>query len=319
MNKPIWKAPSDTNDYIDGGVFCARYKKQSGNKNIRWRNTMNVGDIMSSPVFTITPEENVAHARNLMLKHKISTLVVTGNGKMVGIVTKTDLSRRLAQAEPMWRRRPIDKIPVNMVMNDAPISIYPGASISQATNLMLENGINSLVVVKDNIVGIVTGTDIMRYISQQHDIKMRVSDVMADDIIFVHRHHTINHVVQEMEKHEVNRVIVTDDSNEAVGIITTSNVALNIMVDNEGNMQSKSIKMARKSTPGGQKTYRYIKDVPLVAEDIMSDMPPGVAVDDMVVNVAKLMLEEHVISLPVINRDEIVSMISRKDVLRAAQ
>jgi CBS domain-containing protein len=143
--------------------------------------------------------------------------------------------------------------------------------------------------------------------------------VMADDIIFVHRHHTINHVVQEMEKHEVNRVIVTDDSNEAVGIITTSSVALNIMVDNEGNMHSKSIKMARKSTPGGQKTYRYIKDVPLVAEDIMSDMPPGVAVDDKVVNVAKLMLEEHVISLPVINRDEIVSMISRKDVLRAAQ
>lgn len=280
---------------------------------------MNVGDIMSSPVFTITPEENVAHARNLMLKHKISTLVVTGNGKLVGIVTKTDLSRRLAQAEPMWRRRPIDKIPVNMVMNDAPISIYPGASISQATNLMLENGINSLVVVKDNVVGIVTGADIMRYISQQQDIKMRVSDVMADDIIFVHRHHTINHVVQEMEKHEVNRVIVTDDSNEAVGIITTSNVALNIMVDNEGNMQSKSIKMTRRSTPGGQKTYRYIKDVPLVAEDIMSDMPPGVAVDDKVVNVAKLMLEEHVISLPVINRDEIVSMISRKDVLRAAQ
>lgn len=280
---------------------------------------MNVGDIMSSPVFTIAPEENVAHARNLMLKHKISTLVVARDEKMVGIVTKTDLSRRLAQAEPMWRRRPIDKIPVSMVMNDAPISIYPDASIAQASNLMLENSINSLVVVRDNIMGIVTGTDIMRYVSQQKDIKLRVSDLMVDDIIFVHRHHTINHVVQEMEKHEINRVIVTDDSNEAVGIITTSNVALNIMVDNEGNMQSKSIKMARRSTPAGQKTYRYIKDVPLVAEDIMVELPSGVAVDDMVTDAARLMLEEHVISLPVINRDEIVSMIGRKDILRAAQ
>ncbi|WP_342765648.1 CBS domain-containing protein [Methanolobus chelungpuianus] len=274
---------------------------------------------MSSPVFTIAPEENVAHARNLMLKHKISTLVVAREGKMIGIVTKTDLSRRLAQAEPMWRRRPIDKIPVSMVMNDAPISIYPDASISQASNLMLENGINSLVVVRENIMGIVTGTDIMRYVSQQKDIKLRVSDLMVDDIIFVHRHHTINHVVQEMEKHEVNRVIVTDDSNEAVGIITTSNVALNIMVDNEGNMQSKSIKMARRSTPAGQKTYRYIKDVPLVAEDIMVELPSGVAVDDMVTDAARLMLEEHVISLPVVNREEIVSMIGRKDILRAAQ
>lgn len=280
---------------------------------------MNVEDIMSSPVFTIAPEENVAYARNLMLKHKISSLVVAKDGKMVGIVTKTDLSRRLAQAEPMWRRRPIDKIPVNMVMNDAPISIYPDASISQASNLMLENGINSLVVVRDNIMGIVTGTDIMRYVSQQKDIKLRVSDLMVNDIIFVHRHHTINHVVQEMEKHEVNRVIVTDDSNEAVGIITTSDVALNIMVDNEGNMQSKSIKMTRRSTPAGQKTYRYIKDVPLVAEDIMVELPSSVAVNDMATDAARLMLEEHVISLPVVNRDEIVSMIGRKDILRAAQ
>lgn len=280
---------------------------------------MNVEDIMSSPVFTIGPEENVAHARNLMLKYKISTLVVASDGKMVGIVTKTDLGKRLAQAEPMWRRRPIDKIPVNMVMNDCPISIYPDASIAQASNLMLENEINSLVVVKDNIVGIVTGTDIMRYVSQQQDIKTRVSDVMVNDIVFVHRHHTINHVIQEMERNRVNKVIVTDDSNEAVGFITTNSVALSVMVDNEGNLQSKSIKMTRRSSPAGQKTYRYIKDVPLVAEDIMAGLPPGVAVDDKVTDAAKIMLEEHVISLPVVNRDEIVSMISRNDILRAAQ
>ncbi|WP_406656052.1 CBS domain-containing protein [Methanolobus sp. ZRKC2] len=279
---------------------------------------MNVGDIMSSPVYTIEPEENVAHARRLMLKHKISTLVVIRNDKMAGIVTKTDLSKRLAQAEPMWRRRPIDKIPVNMVMNDAPISIYPEASITQASNLMLENTINSLAVVKDNVVGIITGTDIMRYISQQ-DINTKVSEVIGDDIVFVHRHHTINHVIQEMEKNEVNRVIVTDDSDEAVGIITTSNVALSAMVDNEGKLPSKSIKMARKSTPAGQKTYRYVKEVPLVAEDIMSELPSSVNIDDPVVQAAKVMIEEHVIGLPVINADEIVGMVSRRDILKAAQ
>ncbi|MDW7731830.1 MAG: CBS domain-containing protein [Methanolobus sp.] len=279
---------------------------------------MNVEDIMSSPVYTIEPEENVAHARRLMLKHKISTLVVIRDGKMAGIVTKTDLSRRLAQAEPMWRRRPIDKIPVNMIMNDAPISIYPEASITQASNLMLENAINSLAVVKDNVVGIITGTDIMKYISQQ-EIGTKVSEVMGNDIVFVHRHHTINHVVQEMERNEVNRVIVTDDSDEAVGIITTSNVALSIMVDNEGKLPSKSIKMARRSTPAGEKNYRYVKEVPLVAEDIMSELPSSVNMDELVVQAAKVMIDEHVISLPVVNADEIVGMISRRDVLKAAQ
>ncbi len=280
---------------------------------------MNVGDIMSAPVFTIAPEENVAYARNLMLKHKISALVVAKDGRMVGIVTKTDISKRLAQAEPMWRRRPIDKIPINMVMTENPISIVPDAPIAQASRIMIDNAINSLIVVKDNIVGIVTGTDIMRYVSAQTDIETIVSELMDEEIFFVHRHHTINHVVQEMEKYETNRMIVTDDSNEAIGMITTNSVALNIMMDNEGNMPSKRVKMARRTSPDGQKAYRYVKELPLVAEDIMSGLPSGVSADDLVTHAAKLMLEEHVISLPVVENDEIVGMISRKDIFRAVQ
>lgn len=279
---------------------------------------MNVGDIMSSPVYTIAPEENVAHARKLMLKHKIGTLVVVENENMVGVITKTDLSKRLAQAEPMWRRRPIDKIPVNMIMNDAPITIYPEASIAQASELMLENGINSLAVVKNAVVGIITGTDIMKYICEL-DLDIKVSEMMTEDVAFVHRHHTINHVVNEMEENKTNRVIVVDDSDEAVGIITMENMALNIMADYEGKMPSKSIKMARRSTPAGEKNYRYVKEVPLVAEDIMTDLPSSIQANDLIVDAAKIMINENVIGLPVINEDEITGMISRMDILKTVK
>ena len=37
---------------------------------------MIASDIMTSPVYVVSPSENVAHARNLMLKHKISRLPV---------------------------------------------------------------------------------------------------------------------------------------------------------------------------------------------------------------------------------------------------
>jgi CBS domain-containing protein len=77
---------------------------------------MQASDVMTSPVFVVAPHENVAHARNLMLKHKISRLPVMDNGCLAGIITKKDIGYRLRQSEPVWRRRPIDNIPVSVLM-----------------------------------------------------------------------------------------------------------------------------------------------------------------------------------------------------------
>ena len=279
---------------------------------------MKIEDIMSSPVYVITPDEPISHARKLMLKHKISSIVVVNNDKMVGIVTKSDLVKRLAQAEPIWRRRPIDKVPINLVMTESPITIYPSASIKQAVELMLDNNINNIPVTKGSVVGIVTKKDIIKYVSEQ-SFDTNVSDTMSECFISVHRHHTINHVIDEMEKNEVKKVIVIDDAEDAVGIISTTNLALSTMTDNEDKLSTKSIKMARRPTPGGEKTYRYIKEVPLVAEDIMSRPVVTVKSDDSVVNAAKIMIKENITALPVEHDGEIAGMISISDILRVIQ
>ena len=277
---------------------------------------MNVEGIMSSPVYVIAPDEPISHARKLMLKHKIGSIVVVDDDDMVGIVTKSDLGKRLAQAEPMWRRRPIDKVPINLVMTESPITIYPDASIKQAVDLMIANSINNIPVTKNSVVGIVTKKDVVKYISEQ-SFDTKILDLMSECAISVHRHHTINHVIDEMEKNKVNKVIVIDDTEEAVGIISTTNLALSTMTDNEGKLSTKSIKMARRPNPGGEKTYRYIKEVPLVAEDIMSGPIMTINSNDTVVNVAKTMIKENITALPVEQDDEIVGMISRSDVIRA--
>ncbi|MGP8321812.1 MAG: CBS domain-containing protein [Methanosarcinaceae archaeon] len=277
---------------------------------------MNVEDIMSSPVYVIAPDEPISHARNLMLKHKIGSVVVANNDDMIGIVTKSDLGKRMAQAEPIWKRRPIDKVPINLVMTESPITIYPEASIKQAANIMIENRINNIPVIKNSVVGIVTKKDIIKYVSEQ-PLDIKVSELMNEGTIFVHRHHTINHVVDEMEKNGISRIIVIDDAEEAVGIISTTNLALSALTDNEGNISTKSIKMARRPNQGGQKTYRYIKEVPLVAEDIMSGPVMTIASDDTVVNAAKIMIKENITALPVNQDNEIIGMISRSDVIKA--
>lgn len=279
---------------------------------------MKVADIMSSPVYVMNADEPVSHARNLMLRHRISTLLVLNEGKMVGIVTKSDISNRLAQAEPLWRRRPIDQIPIKLLMTESVISIYPEASISQAAALMLENGVHNIPVEKNGIVGIVTITDIVRHIAENtEEIKTKIPKLMTEEIISVHRHHTINHVVDEMNKNEIERVIVKDDAGKPVGIISRKSLALNLLTDIQGELSTKNIKMARRSSPAGQKTYRYVKEVPVTAEDIMVSPIVSIDANEYVSTAAKKMIEERVNALPVSDGEEIVGILSRTDIMKA--
>ncbi len=279
---------------------------------------MKVADIMSSPVYVMNADEPVSHARNLMLRHRISTLLVLNEGKMVGIVTKSDISNRLAQAEPLWRRRPIDQIPIKLLMTDSVISIYPEASISQAAALMFENGVHNIPVIKNGIVGIITRTDIVRYIAENtEEMKTKIPKLMTEDIVSVHRHHTINHVVDEMNKNEIERVIVKDDTGKSVGIISRKSLALNLLTDIQGDLSTKNIKMTRRSSPAGQKTYRYIKEVPVTAEDIMVSPIVSIDINETVSEAAKKMMEEGVTALPVSDGEDIVGILSRTDIMKA--
>ena len=50
-----------------------------------------VGDVMSSPLVTISPEASLRDAASLMLKSGVKRLPVTSNERLEGIITDTDL------------------------------------------------------------------------------------------------------------------------------------------------------------------------------------------------------------------------------------
>ena len=261
---------------------------------------MKIKEIMSSPVYVVSPDENVARARNLMLRHKIGKLVIVENNKPIGIVTKKDMSRRLDQAEPQWRRRPIDNIPIRNIMTESLITIFPDATPKQLAELMSENDISGLPVVnnKNEIIGIVTKWDLIRYFSEL-DLDMKVKDMNIIPALKVHRHHTISHIIYELEANSTDRAVVFEDNDKAVGIITNSNLAFTEMKSKTGGLPQKDIKMTRKDSYAGRKQYRYIQNVPLVAEDIMSCPLISVKSDDPATDAARVMVKERINGVPV--------------------
>lgn len=274
-----------------------------------------VKDYMSSPIYVIERNEPVQRARNLMFKYSIGRLPVLDNGKLVGIVTKHDITNRLNQAAPEWRRRPIDKVPIQVVMTEGPITIFPDATMAQAAELMIENDISGIPVERNGeIVGMVTSRDMIVFFSEQ-EVKAKVGDLMCKDVLTVHRHHTIAHVLDEMNLQGSGRALVYEDNMTPVGIVTRSSLTFSELMGPKDEMETKNIKMTRKESTAGRKQYRYVKQVPLVAEDIMTSPIITIGADIRATEAARTLADKHIIGMPVAEGNDIVGYFSADEVI----
>lgn len=258
-----------------------------------------VTEIMSSPVFIVSAKDNIARARNLMLKNGISRLAVMDGGVLKGIVTKKDIALRLNQSEPQWRRRPLDQIPVELVMTHDTITVPPGMEIQEAASLMLCNKISDVLVYSEGVQGIVTKHDMVKYFALL-GCPLKVGDMMTSKVITVSRHHTINSVMDIMAENEVDRVVVVDggvESNSYVGLITLDDLGF-IEIDPRN---TKPIKEVHKATAAGPKMFHAIRKTMLVAEDVMSTPLEFVAEKTPSLKAAQIMIEHNYDMLPVID------------------
>jgi CBS domain-containing protein len=257
-----------------------------------------VSEIMTAPVYAVGPKDNVARARNLMLRYGISRLVVADGDELKGIVTKKDIGYRLSQAEPQWRRRPIDQIPVELVATRDVYTVKPGTQVQEVASEMLCHNISDLVVYDNGIQGIVTKHDMVKYFTLL-GCPLKVGDMMTEKVVTVSRHHTIKSIIDFMDENGVDRVIVKDGSPESayVGMVTLDDLGF-ATVDFR---DVKPIKEAHRAVQGGPKMRRGVREAMMVAEDVMST--PLVYVDKNMkaTDAAKLMMEHNYDMLPVID------------------
>lgn len=279
---------------------------------------MKIRDIMSENVVLIQDTEQVAHARNLMLKNGLSRVVVVNkDGDPVGIVTERDITHKLSGKGPAWRRRPIDKIAVRRVMNGELITISPGVNSKEAVELMLKNDIGSLPVVNQGeLVGIVTKTDLMKVYENKFTGKWKISDLMSSDVVTVNENHSISHVISIMEENKIGRLVVIRD-NEPVGILTSENISFAHVEDPGTGVNMEKIYFVRPVEGEGKRNIRMISM--LTAGDIMSNHLLKLSSGDDASKAAKLMLEKEISGIPVVEDDELVGIITKTDIIKGIQ
>src|ERR1700679_2374954 len=103
---------------------------------------------------TIDPEENIAAARALMSRYRISGVPVTKDGKLVGILTNRDL-----------RFETRFDVPIAEVMTKGNLITVPvGTTLEQAEAILHQHRVEKLLVVDDhyNLKGLITVKDIQK-------------------------------------------------------------------------------------------------------------------------------------------------------------
>jgi acetoin utilization protein AcuB len=126
---------------------------------------MFVKNKMTTNPFTISPDQTIPDAHEIMKQNGVKRLPVMKKGKLVGIVSKEDILRASPSKATSFSMGEITyllaKTKISMIMTKNPVTISSKALLEEAAILMRDNGVGFLPVVDDNkLVGIITESDI---------------------------------------------------------------------------------------------------------------------------------------------------------------
>jgi CBS domain-containing membrane protein len=130
-----------------------------------------VAQLMSSPVVTLSPDDDLASAIAIVALKHVRHLPVVEHGKIVGLVTHRDLlAAKPSSTLHLSARETValeHRIPARSVMLTTVRTVAPDTRAHDAAQVMLEAKIGCLPVVEnERLVGILTEADLVRFLVQ---------------------------------------------------------------------------------------------------------------------------------------------------------
>jgi CBS domain-containing protein len=121
----------------------------------------------------------------------------------------------------------MDDVFVGSLMTSPVTSVSADTPAKDAAELMLEQGISSVVVVgEDNhLVGILTSTDFVAIAAADESADaFSVADHMTSDVVTTTVQTTVQDVADLLIEHGIHHVPVVDDTEGVVGMVTTTDL-----------------------------------------------------------------------------------------------
>lgn len=133
-----------------------------------------VSEIMTTNLVLLNTDDSLDKAERLFKKHHIRHIPVVKGQRIVGMLSLTDLLR-ISFADLTDDEEEVETIVYNMftieqVMAKTPMVVSPDQSIKEVAEILSTNEFHALPVVAERkrIIGIVTTTDLLKYLLEQY-------------------------------------------------------------------------------------------------------------------------------------------------------
>ncbi|HKB79141.1 MAG TPA: CBS domain-containing protein [Thermoanaerobaculia bacterium] len=128
---------------------------------------MLVRDVMVESVLTVTPEQTLRDALELLQSKRIRQVPVLEDGRLVGIITDRDIKRAtpsiLSHIDRAEYDGVLDQTLVRQLMTREPMTITPDAPLKSAVKIFISRKVGALPVLEDGVlVGLITQADALR-------------------------------------------------------------------------------------------------------------------------------------------------------------
>lgn len=199
-------------------------------------NEIPIKHVMQKNVITITDgtEDHFDQCAARMETFKIGSVVlVNDNGELIGIVSRTDLTKSYATVFG-------GKYLVKNFMSKKIITCRKTDSIKFALNVMNKNQVSRLIVTDENgcLVGLISTNTLLThsnyftkgntrsrdYLLPINEGKLTVNDLLTDELLTVNEEDDLAIAANKMIKNKVGGIPVIDSNHNLVGIISKTDV-----------------------------------------------------------------------------------------------
>ena len=135
-----------------------------------------IRDIMEKDVITIENDKTAQDAAKIIAEKDISFLVIMNEGKPQGVLSESDFVRKVAAED-----KKASETKISEIMSYKFRSVGPNTTIEDAIQKMLNNNIRRLLILdNENLVGVITQTDLASYLRDQILVDGTIKSISQD-------------------------------------------------------------------------------------------------------------------------------------------